>query len=148
MLKKIRDFACLSVLVVLTCDPGAPRDPTDKSFFIGTWHSSNKCMEYIVFSDTGAQWLVNYRACLSDTIKNPSRYVDSITYDAVQDSFLVMDYKGWQASDTELVFLDTVKMPGGNYAASKTSLHIQLWSSFQFYVKSAGDTSKVLFTKQ
>jgi hypothetical protein len=148
MINKIRDFACLYALVVLTCAPGAPRDPIGKSFFIGTWHSANKCLEYIVFSDTDALWLVNYRSCLSDTIQDPSRYVDSITYDAVQDSFLVMDYKGWEASDTELVFLDTFKMPAGNYAATKTSFSIQMASAFQFNAKSAGDTTKVLFTKQ
>lgn len=150
MIKKndtIAYLAAFSVLL-LTCAPGAPREPINKSFFIGTWHSDNKCPENIKFSETHAQWLINYKVCLSDTIQDPSRYVDSIKYDAVQDSFLIADYKGWQASDSEIVFLDTFKMPGGTVGTLSVTLPINLLSDFQFNAENVSDTTKVLYTKQ
>lgn len=153
MVKKIGTIVCLAVFsaLLLICAPGAPREPVNKSFFIGTWHSDNKCLENIGFFETNAEWQVNYRTCLSDTIQNPSQFVDSMTYDAVRDTFLIMDYKGWQASDSEIVFLDTFKLPNGSTITSRTACPIRIMSDFQFYagnVSDTTDTAKVLYTKQ
>jgi hypothetical protein len=141
-------FAAAAVLLV-TCQPGpgAPLDPIDRDYFIGAWHSSDQCVENLVFSDVHTEWQINYRTCIADTIQNPSRYVDSIAYDAVSDSFLIMDFKGWKASDSEIIFFDTVRMPGGAVATSATALQIDIWSSFQFYVVSAEDSSRTLYVR-
>jgi hypothetical protein len=151
MIQNIFTTVCHAVFasLLLTCTPGAPREPVDKSFFIGTWHGDTKCLENIRFSETHAEWQINYRTCLSDTIQNPYQLVDSVTYDTVRDSFLIMDYKGWQASDSEIVFLDTFRLPTGSIVASRTACPISIASDFQFYIRNAAaDTAAVLYTKQ
>jgi hypothetical protein len=150
MLQNTISFTCLAAIsaLLITCEPGAPRDTVGKSFFIGTWHSDSKCLENIKFTDTHAEWQINYRTCISDTIKDPWRYVDSMTYDTVRDSFLIADYKGWRASDSAIVFLDTFKMPGGSVVTSSSTFSILIFSDFQFYAKTTADTLKVLYTKQ
>ena len=134
--------------LLIACAPGAPRDKVGKPFFMGIWHSGNQCLENIKFTDTSAEWQVNYRTCISDTIRDPFQFVDSIVYDTVRDSFLIMDFKGWEASDSEIVFYDTFKMPGGTVATSSSTLPITIWSDFQFYVDSAPNRPRTLYTKQ
>jgi hypothetical protein len=143
-------IACFTAAaaLLLACEPGAPRDPVDNSYFIGTWHSQDKCLENIRFTDTRAEWQVNYRGCISDTIQDPFRYVDSMIYDTVRDSFLIMDYKGWLGSDSEIIFLDTFMTPGGNIVSSSSTLPITIQSGFQFYAENPADSSKTLYTKQ
>ncbi|MBN2189343.1 MAG: hypothetical protein JW699_07800 [Chitinispirillaceae bacterium] len=140
-------FSAAAAVALITCEPGAPPDPIDRDYFIGTWYSSDKCVENLMFSDVHAEWQINYRTCIADTIQDPFRYVDSIVYDTVRDSFLIMDFKGWEASDSEIVFFDTVRMPGGAVATTTTTLQIDVWSSFQFYVESAEDSSRTLYVR-
>jgi hypothetical protein len=143
-------MVCLAgaAALLLACAPGAPRERVGKSFFMGTWHSDYQCLENFKFADTSAEWQVNYRTCISDTIKDPFQFVDSIVYDTVRDSFLIMDFRGWEASDSEIVFYDTFKMPGGAVATSSSTLPITIWSHFQFYVDSAPNRPRTLYTKQ
>jgi hypothetical protein len=150
MLQKIiaAAYPAIIPILLLACAPGAPRSPVGRSFFIGTWHSSSQCLETIMFSDVHAEWQINYRTCISDTIQDPFAYVDSIFYDTVRDSFLIMDFKGWEASDSEIVFFDTVRMPGGVLSASRSTLEIDLQSAYQFYAVNGTDSARTLYTKQ